>query len=232
MVPDAKFDASSTPIEWGFDLPSYNFGNSDQLKRLETARIIINDLVGTLNGTVTYRTDLNPYATAWDTFTACAKYEDCCYPQTTTTVGEFLIPNAGNTLEIVVASTSGMSASTPELTIGGFTLTIVSVDLDGVTLTILNSIAKQNQGIVQTGTTVSFCGFDCAGPHTYQPQQRTPIRLSSPPDAEDAISGHFLNRGYEFQPSIALSGSAEIRQIRVFAKDEPDILGMDREEQV
>lgn len=77
LVPDAKWDTDKAPIQWSFTTPSYNCGNSDQLKRLETARFIANDIVGRFAGTVTYRTDQDPCFTPWDTWVYCAKYEDC-----------------------------------------------------------------------------------------------------------------------------------------------------------
>jgi hypothetical protein len=230
LTTDTCFDGNRTPINWGFELPSYNFGNSDQFKRLETARIILNNILGDLTGTVKYQSDQHPCWTDWDSFKACAKMEDCCISRTTTTVGNFTLPVAPGVIQINVASTDGMSADFTDLTIGGFTATIVSVD-SATTLTLTHYVSKQDNGVVQSGTLITFCGYDCAGPHTYREQSRM-IRLHSPSDVEHEISGNYFNRAYEFQPRIDLTGSGEIRQIRLFAKDEPEILGANRRDEV
>lgn len=68
----------------------------------------------------------------------------------------------------------------------------------------------------------------CLGPHTYQEQQRTPIKLRVPPDGFDPISGIKYRTGYEFQPRIELSGHAGIRQFRLYTLDTPESLARDR----
>ena len=74
---DAKFDEGQTAIRWTLDFPSYNCGDSDNFKRLETARMVVDNLVGDLNVTLKYRTDLNPCWQPWGTAERCAAFEDC-----------------------------------------------------------------------------------------------------------------------------------------------------------
>ena len=124
----------------------------------------------------------------------------------------------------------GQDVCSSEIQIGGFVLSIVKVD-SLTRVTIKNNIPAQNGGLVAFGTPLQFSGFDCSGPHTFVPQERL-IRLTAPPDVQDEISGHFTNKAYEFQPRIAVSGAATFRQIRIYAKDEPEILGMDRSDPI
>lgn len=226
-IPGSKFDATKIPINWSFELPSYNCGNSDQFKRLETSRFILNNVVGNVSGTVKYRTDQNPCWQDWDTFSACALMEDCCSTITTTTTGEFALPGEGQNIQILVENSQGMTVDQPDITIGGFSVTLLSID-SPIAITIQNPLATQVGGLVANATLVTFCGFKCTGPSTYREQQRTPIRLHMPPENPDPISGHFSNRGYEFQPKIENTGSFEIRQVRIYTKDESEILGADR----
>lgn len=69
---------------------------------------------------------------------------------------------------------------------------------------------------------------DCAGPVTYRPQIRSPIRLHMPPDDFDTISSRKWRTGYEFQVRVELTGSATIKALRIYALDEPEHLGADR----
>ena len=78
-----KFDHNGTddlPINWAWESRSYVCGSNDAFKRLETGRLIISGLTGTLNGTVKYRTDDSPCWQSWTTFAPCAKYQDCGPP--------------------------------------------------------------------------------------------------------------------------------------------------------
>lgn len=231
MIPGAMFDETDTPISWEWDSPSYNFGNSDRFKRLETARIVLNEVAGSLTGTVLYRADASPCWNDWDTFSACAKREDCCSDQTTTTSAGAVVPANGQTVQITVATTAGMTLDNTALMFGGYELTLQSIDND-TTVTVLNESDTQAGGTIPSGTTVTFCGFSCVGPHTYRSQQRTPIRLHSPPENEDEVSGHFTNRGYEFQARVKITGAAKVKQVLMFSKDEPEMLGADRREEV
>jgi hypothetical protein len=77
LTTDAKFDDDTVPINWAMELPSYNCGDSDAFKRLETGRIIVTNLVGTLSGTVKYRTDESPCWQSWTSINVCSKYKDC-----------------------------------------------------------------------------------------------------------------------------------------------------------
>ena len=73
-------DEGGKPISWSLDFPSFNCGDSDRFKALQTGRVIITSLVGSLTVTVKYRTDLSPCYQDWDKFTVCAKYQDCDPP--------------------------------------------------------------------------------------------------------------------------------------------------------
>lgn len=151
LDPKAR-DDDGAAIDWALELPSYNCGDSDWYKKLETGRIVLNDLSGRLSVTVKYRNDLNPCWQTWDTTEVCALNQDCSNPG------------------------------------------------------------------------------DCAGPHTYRPQTRSPIRLHAPPDDFDELTGHKWRTGYEFQPRLELSGWAALKSFRIFCHDEPEQLGVDREE--
>ena len=73
-------DEGNVPISWSVDFPSLNCGDSDRFKTLQTGRVIISGLVGSLSVKVKYRTDLSPCYQLWDQFTVCAKYQDCDQP--------------------------------------------------------------------------------------------------------------------------------------------------------
>jgi len=150
MDADAK-DDDGTAIQWSLDTPSYACGNSDQYKKLETGRVVLNELSGQLTGVVKYRSDQNPCWQAWDNFSVCAQNQDC----------------------------------------------------------------GENPGY-------------CIGPHTYNPQVRSPIRLHTPPDDFDPVSSHKWRTGYEFQTRLELTGYAAIKAFRIYAMDEPEQLGVDR----
>ena len=77
LVTSVKTDNEGTPIQWGFDLPSYNCGDSDNFKRLETGRVVLENVSGTLNCVVQYRSDLGPCWQDWTQFNVCSKNEDC-----------------------------------------------------------------------------------------------------------------------------------------------------------
>lgn len=232
LVPDSKFDDTDTAINWSFELPSYNCGDSDRFKRLETARIIINELQGTLTGTVKYRTDLNPCWMPWDEFEVCAKREDCCTDLTTTTTAQFTVPDAPESVEVTVASTAEMSTDQPTITIGGYTLTLLDI-IDGNTISVQNATGAQDGLVVASGASVAFCGYECEGPHTWREQQRTPVRLKMPPDTFDEVTGEKLRTGFEFQPRLEMAGGyGEIRQIRIYALDAPEQLGIKRRDEI
>lgn len=73
------------------------------------------------------------------------------------------------------------------------------------------------------------CGpFQCAGPQTFQPQERTPVKLREPPDGFDTVSNQKYRTGYEFQPRMELAGYGEIPQFRIYAADEPELVGPER----
>lgn len=77
LMPDEKFDNGSDLIYWSAELPSYDCQDGDKLKRLETGRIVLENVTGQLVGTVRYRSDENPCWNGWDTFSVCAANEDC-----------------------------------------------------------------------------------------------------------------------------------------------------------
>jgi hypothetical protein len=148
MLPNEKFDEGNTSIKMTLDLPSFDCGDSDNFKILETARMVLTGVTGQVSGVLKYRTDQSRCWQDWDTFSACAASEDCGPP-------------------------------------------------------------------------------DCAGPHTYVEQERTPIRFHMPPGGFDPISGLAYRTGYEFQPRIELnSGWAQIRQFRLYALDKREQLGV------
>jgi len=73
------------------------------------------------------------------------------------------------------------------------------------------------------------CGpFTCAGPVTYQPQSRWPVRLPMPPDTMDSITKRKRRTGFEFQLRLSLVGFSALRQIRIYCLPESEPLGIDR----
>lgn len=149
IVPTDMFDNLNEPIDWALETPSYNCGDSDAFKRLETGRMIISNLVGNASWKVRFRTDESPCWQDWSDGTLCAKSQDCGPP-------------------------------------------------------------------------------DCAGPHTYREQERTPVKLNMPPDAFDSISHRKLRTGYEHQLRFENSGYFQIRQIRTYSLRESESLSPER----
>jgi len=149
MVADDK-DDDGVAIAWSMDTPSYACGQPDGYKKLETGRVVLNELSGALTGVVRYRSDQNPCWQDWDNFAVCAQNQDCADPG------------------------------------------------------------------------------DCVGPHTFNPQVRSPIRLHTPPDDFDPVSSRKWRTGYEFQARLELTGYAAIKAFRIYAMDEPEQLGVDR----
>lgn len=77
------------------------------------------------------------------------------------------------------------------------------------------------------------CGpFACTGPVTYQPQSRWPIRFPEPPDTMDSITKRKRSTGYSFQPRLSMTGFCELREIRLFALPENEMLGVDKVDEV
>jgi hypothetical protein len=66
------------------------------------------------------------------------------------------------------------------------------------------------------------------GPITYREQTRYPIRLPEPPDDFDEISKRKKSTGYEHQVRIQMTGFAELKQLRIYAINEPENLGLER----
>jgi hypothetical protein len=217
------FDNGSSPISWSVDLRSYNCGDSDAFKRLETGRIIVSNLVGSLSYTVRYRTDESPCYQLWSSGTVCSKYRDCGGPKTTTTNGPFTVPALNATVVVTLTTTAGMNTFNSAVVIGGFSFTITLVN--SMTQVTLKNTAGVTPGtIVPSGASVSYTGFDCTGPHTYREQERTPIKLGMPPDDFDTIAGRKFRTNYEVQPRIEFTGYGWMRQFRVYNLDEAESL--------
>jgi hypothetical protein len=73
-----KFDNGVNRINWEFQTPSYNCGDTDRFKKLKTARLLVDGLVGTLDLTISYRPDSQACWFPWYTVpTLCAKSADC-----------------------------------------------------------------------------------------------------------------------------------------------------------
>ncbi|MBU6231533.1 hypothetical protein KGP36_02595, partial [Patescibacteria group bacterium] len=149
IIPGERFDEGNAPINWTIDTRSYNCGDNDGFKRLETARLILSSLSGTLNGTIKFRSDESSCWNLWQTIAPCAKNADCG-------------------------------------------------------------------------------PFACTGPITYRDQVRVPVKLNMPPDTFDPILGRKIRTGYEFQLRLELSGYANLRQLRIYALDEPESLSPER----
>ncbi len=145
----ALYDNVSDPILWSLDTPSYNCGDSDNFKRLETGRLIVSNIQGTFSGVVKYRTDESPCYQPWTAFLKCAPVQDCAPPL-------------------------------------------------------------------------------CSGPHSYREQSRQPIKFPMPPDTFDPIIGRMYRVGYEFQIRMELSGQGFVRQFRIYAIDQPEMLSPER----
>lgn len=64
-------------IKWRLDLPSYNGGDSDRFKTIETARLLISDIVGTVSFSVYYRSDERWCWNPWYEFERCQESQDC-----------------------------------------------------------------------------------------------------------------------------------------------------------
>ena len=80
IMPNDKLDNGTERIRWSLEMPSYDFGDGDQFKRLETARIVVTNMVGQFDGVVTYRSDEAPCYQPWDVFSKCGLAEDCGPP--------------------------------------------------------------------------------------------------------------------------------------------------------
>ena len=81
MIPTQKFDDNGSGptinIPWGLESRSYTCGSNDDFKRLETGRLIFSNLVGSLTGTVEYKTDESACWNPWQSINPCAKNKDC-----------------------------------------------------------------------------------------------------------------------------------------------------------
>lgn len=235
----AAIDDDGVSISWALELPSFNFGSDERYKRLESGRLVINNLEGDVIGTVKYRSDLNPCWQTWDTFSICSKIRDCGEEGTTHTTASFKIPAAGATRTVQVTSTAGMfvvgTGAYPItihswITIGDYSFILDSVD-SATQITVRNMDVSQEGNTVDDNSVVTFHIFDCTGPVTYRPQVRAPIRLRMPPDTFDQISRHKYRTGYEFQPRLEFNGYFELKRFWAYAKDEPEALGAEWREQ-
>jgi hypothetical protein len=77
--------------------------------------------------------------------------------------------------------------------------------------------------------TMTDCGpFDCSGPKVFRPQFRSKLKLHAPKDDFDKINGRKTRTGYEIQPRLEISGSCQIRQIRLLAIPETESANAER----
>lgn len=67
----------------------------------------------------------------------------------------------------------------------------------------------------------------CDGPVTYREQPREPVKLRMPADDFDAIARKRYRTGYEFQGRFTMTGYAQMRQLKVYALDETELLSPD-----
>ena len=72
------------------------------------------------------------------------------------------------------------------------------------------------------------CSVGCDSPHTLNEQERTPIKLRTPPDTFDPISKDKQRTGYEFQARVEVTGYAHVRQLRIFCLPEPESTSRER----
>lgn len=72
-----KEDHDNTRISWSVDMRSMDFGNIEQFKNLQTARLSVRNLSGILDITAEYKSDQAPCWQAWDTAQVCAANSDC-----------------------------------------------------------------------------------------------------------------------------------------------------------
>jgi hypothetical protein len=64
-------------ITWIFETPSYDWGNCNQLKELDTLRIWIDRVYGKVDFTLYYRNDQNACWNYWNAWSTCAARNDC-----------------------------------------------------------------------------------------------------------------------------------------------------------
>lgn len=74
-----KFDQKSNQvrIQSELQLPSYNCGDSDRFKKIETGRLLVTAISGKVDYTVTYRSDEWPCWVLWVAGEECSKNADC-----------------------------------------------------------------------------------------------------------------------------------------------------------
>jgi len=77
IIPDLKFDNETDAIPWTLDFPSYNCGDSDRFKALESARMVLQDISGTLTYNLKYRSDQNPCWRPWANSGVCSPNQTC-----------------------------------------------------------------------------------------------------------------------------------------------------------
>lgn len=76
-VADQPGTGPAVPISWSFESPSFDFQNSELLKRLMAAAIWIEDVQGEVTFTLQYRPDRYPCWIDWYSWTECAPVEQC-----------------------------------------------------------------------------------------------------------------------------------------------------------
>lgn len=83
---------------------------------------------------------------------------------TTSVSVSFNIPASGSTLQITVASTSGMTLNSTQISLGPYYLTLVSID-SANQITVQNNVASQNGVFIGAGSVVGFQGLDINNPN-------------------------------------------------------------------
>lgn len=72
-----QFDNFTNRIEWTIASRAYNFGNSFDLKKLQSTDIFIDRVSGDVDITLQYKPDGYPCWLPWTTFKTCAKNQTC-----------------------------------------------------------------------------------------------------------------------------------------------------------
>jgi hypothetical protein len=75
LTHDAKFDGDSDRITWSIEGRSFDFQSPWNLKRLESADLFVDNVVGQVGFNVDYRPDQNPKWQDWHDWTETAKYQ-------------------------------------------------------------------------------------------------------------------------------------------------------------
>lgn len=78
-----RFDNDNERISWSIESGSYAFGDADQLKKLQTGSLYLDDVSGNVDIDVKYRPDQYPCWVDWHNWDECAKNSMCASDFTT-----------------------------------------------------------------------------------------------------------------------------------------------------